>query len=99
MERLGFSTDRSAASGLVARLLAACAILISIAAASGAYAQDAKGFRSFVESLWPEAQTYGVSRTTFDAAFAGVEPLRASYEEAVRERYRFYSYGDAMLVV
>ena len=33
------------------------------------------------------------------SAFAGVEPLRASYEEAVRERYRFYSYGDAMLVV
>lgn len=32
------------------------------------------------------------------AALAGWERLRAAYEEAVRERYRFYSYGDAMLV-
>lgn len=33
------------------------------------------------------------------AAFAGREPVLAAYEEAVRERYRFYSYGDAMLIV
>jgi S-adenosylmethionine:tRNA ribosyltransferase-isomerase len=33
------------------------------------------------------------------AAFAGEERLRAAYAHAVRERYRFYSYGDAMLVV
>lgn len=32
-------------------------------------------------------------------AFAGPELLRAAYAHAVRERYRFYSYGDAMLVV
>lgn len=31
-------------------------------------------------------------------AFGGVEPVRAAYAEAVRARYRFYSYGDAMLV-
>jgi S-adenosylmethionine:tRNA-ribosyltransferase-isomerase (queuine synthetase) len=28
----------------------------------------------------------------------GLEPLRAVYVEAVREKYRFYSYGDAMLI-
>jgi S-adenosylmethionine:tRNA ribosyltransferase-isomerase len=33
------------------------------------------------------------------AAFAGEDLLRAAYAHAVRERYRFYSYGDAMLVV
>jgi S-adenosylmethionine:tRNA ribosyltransferase-isomerase len=32
------------------------------------------------------------------AALAGWERLRAAYDEAVRARYRFYSYGDAMLV-
>ena len=32
------------------------------------------------------------------SAFAGVELVRKAYEEAVRERYRFYSYGDAMLI-
>jgi S-adenosylmethionine:tRNA ribosyltransferase-isomerase len=31
-------------------------------------------------------------------ALAGTEFLRQAYAEAVRERYRFYSYGDAMLI-
>ena len=32
-------------------------------------------------------------------AFGGVEEVRRAYAEAVRARYRFFSYGDAMLVV
>ena len=33
------------------------------------------------------------------SAFAGVDLIQAAYQEAIRERYRFYSYGDAMLIV
>jgi S-adenosylmethionine:tRNA ribosyltransferase-isomerase len=33
------------------------------------------------------------------AAFAGVDLIREAYRTAVGERYRFYSYGDAMLIV
>ncbi|HEX7018867.1 MAG TPA: tRNA preQ1(34) S-adenosylmethionine ribosyltransferase-isomerase QueA [Gemmatimonadaceae bacterium] len=33
------------------------------------------------------------------AAFAGRERLLRAYQEAVEQQYRFYSYGDAMLVV
>ncbi|MFL6583233.1 MAG: tRNA preQ1(34) S-adenosylmethionine ribosyltransferase-isomerase QueA [Chthoniobacterales bacterium] len=33
------------------------------------------------------------------SAFAGREFVLRAYEEAVRERYRFYSYGDCMLIL
>ncbi len=32
------------------------------------------------------------------SAFAGFERIRALYAHAIRERYRFFSYGDAMLL-
>jgi S-adenosylmethionine:tRNA ribosyltransferase-isomerase len=32
-------------------------------------------------------------------AFAGIEEVRRLYELAIRERYRFYSFGDAMLIL
>jgi len=33
------------------------------------------------------------------SAFAGREFILHAYDEAVRERYRFYSYGDCMLIL
>jgi S-adenosylmethionine:tRNA ribosyltransferase-isomerase len=32
-------------------------------------------------------------------AFAGLELVRRAYREAIAEQYRFYSYGDAMLIL
>lgn len=33
------------------------------------------------------------------AAFAGHDFIKKAYEEAVKEKYKFYSYGDAMLII
>ena len=33
------------------------------------------------------------------SAFAGAETVRTAYRHAIEERYRFYSYGDAMVVI
>ena len=33
------------------------------------------------------------------SAFAGKEHIMAAYEEAVREKYRFFSFGDAMIII
>ncbi len=32
------------------------------------------------------------------SAFAGIETIREAYRHAIDERYRFFSYGDAMLL-
>jgi len=33
------------------------------------------------------------------SAFAGRDLIMKAYEEAVKEKYRFYSYGDCMLIL
>ncbi len=41
----------------------------------------------------------GTSLLLLVSAFAGEENIRKAYTEAIAQRYRFYSYGDAMLIV
>ncbi len=56
-----------------ARMVAALIACLLTAALPGSAAR-AETFQSFVAGLWPEAHSRGVSRSTFDAAFAGVAP-------------------------
>ena len=39
-----------------------------------------------------------VSAFASPGSIAGIDHLQEVYQEAIRERYRFYSYGDAMLI-
>ena len=32
-------------------------------------------------------------------AFGGFELIMKAYQEAIREKYKFFSYGDAMLII
>ena len=33
------------------------------------------------------------------SAFAGTENIKKAYQHAIKEKYRFYSYGDGMIIV
>ncbi len=73
----------------------------SIGAASGwtrKYIVPPYAFRA-VDAL---ITNFHLPRTTLlllVAALVGEGPLREAYAHAVRERYRFYSYGDAMVIL
>jgi lytic murein transglycosylase len=50
-----------------------CAIWLTAVVCGGARAAD-REFQAWLQSLWPQAQELGVSRTTFEAATRGLEP-------------------------
>ncbi len=51
-----------------------------------------------VDALVTNFHLPGTSLLYLVAAFAGEEKALAAYREAIQRRYRFYSYGDAMLI-
>ncbi|MDR2964816.1 MAG: tRNA preQ1(34) S-adenosylmethionine ribosyltransferase-isomerase QueA [Treponema sp.] len=51
------------------------------------------------DSLFTNFHTPESSLLMLVSAFAGKELIMDSYAEAVREKYRFFSYGDAMLIL
>jgi S-adenosylmethionine:tRNA ribosyltransferase-isomerase len=57
------------------------------------------GFRfRVVSQLFTNFHTPGSSLLVLVSAFAGRELILKTYAEAVQKRYRFFSYGDAMLI-
>ena len=58
------------------------------------------GFRfRMVDALLTNFHLPRTSLLALVMAFCGVEETREAYRHAVRERYRFYSFGDAMLAL
>lgn len=58
------------------------------------------GFRfHIIDALLTNFHLPGTTLVMLVAAFAGLEQARIAYEHAVKMRYRFYSYGDAMLIL
>ncbi|MEZ4269096.1 MAG: tRNA preQ1(34) S-adenosylmethionine ribosyltransferase-isomerase QueA [Myxococcota bacterium] len=51
-----------------------------------------------VDQLMTNFHLPGSTLLMLVSAFAGLAPVRAAYEAAVRRRYRFFSYGDGMLL-
>jgi S-adenosylmethionine:tRNA ribosyltransferase-isomerase len=51
-----------------------------------------------VDALFTNFHTPGSTLLMLVSAFAGCGLILDAYAEAVRERYRFFSYGDAMLI-
>jgi S-adenosylmethionine:tRNA ribosyltransferase-isomerase len=52
-----------------------------------------------VDALLSNFHLPGSTLLMLVSAFAGREFILRAYEEAVRDRYRFYSYGDCMLIL
>ena len=57
------------------------------------------GFRfGVVDGLITNFHLPGSTLLMLVAAYAGLEPVLAAYRHAVQHQYRFFSYGDAMLI-
>ncbi len=55
-------------------MLAIAIFLVAAQINGGATAQSQPSFKTWLESLWTDAERAGITRATFDRAFAGVEP-------------------------
>jgi membrane-bound lytic murein transglycosylase B len=94
-------TRRARSSAFVFLILGAATLALHLVATPAAAASHIKpkpaapakatpaahSFRLFIDSLWPQAQTQGVSRQTFDLAFKGVtfDPKVVAHTETQAE--------------
>lgn len=54
---------------------------------------------NFVDALITNFHLPKTSLLVLVCAFGGIENVLNAYKIAVKERYRFYSFGDAMLII
>lgn len=96
------SGGRSVAIGTTSvRVLESVAANGELAAASGwtkLLIYPPYGFRA-TDALLTNFHLPGSTLLALVSAFCGYELTMSAYAEAVREKYRFFSYGDAMLIV
>lgn len=111
-ERYSLSEDTAAqierANRVVAVGTTATRVLESIAAKHGRVVPESGETSIFIHPPY-EFRVVGALLTNFHlpkstllmlvSALAGRELMMHAYEEAIRERYRFYSYGDCMLIL
>ncbi len=83
------------------RALESAATADSVVAAGPRWADTfiVPGYRfRVVDALFTNFHLPGSTLLLLVGAFAGADRIRAAYAAAVHHRYRFYSYGDAMLI-
>jgi S-adenosylmethionine:tRNA ribosyltransferase-isomerase len=105
----GIRATKKAGGRVIAVGTTAVRTLETAAALSGGELQAAEGTTDLfirepyqfqvVNGLVTNFHLSGTSLLHLICAFAGVERTKSSYEEAVRAKYRFFSYGDAMLIL
>ena len=98
--RVGAAGHRVIAVGTtVARALEAAGAATLRAASGDTTLFIRPGFRfRVVDGLITNFHLPGSTLLMLVAAYAGLEPVLAAYRHAVQHQYRFFSYGDAMLI-
>jgi len=66
--------------------------------ATGLFVYPGYGFKK-IDALLTNFHLPKSSLFLFVCAFAGTDRIKAAYREAMECRYRFYSYGDCMLII
>ena len=82
----------------VVRTLESCDKVEECEGASDIFIRPPHAFR-FVDVLLTNFHLPRSTLLMLVSAFASQELILQAYEEAVRERYRFFSYGDCMLIL
>src|SRR6201999_2877697 len=71
-EPVGLRQVDGQALGQLLRIVAGILVVIALLMPAQSFAADA-AFEQWLQSVWPQAEALGVSRTTFDAAIRGLE--------------------------